>query len=135
MHLSKLVGEEKDNEKREQLKEWIDNCLIDEKKRYTIDDLPEIMSVVRDFDFFFQEKWRIASDRPGSGNTKNIGSATTTDELKNGTGLFTRQPNGEAVFNDYWMYYLTKDMAKAIDSKPPYKNIQTYLEYKRGTGQ
>ena len=91
------------------------------------------MSVVRDFDFFVQEKWKIASDRPGSGNTKNIGSATTIDELKNGTGLFTKQSNGEAVFNDYWMYYMTKDMAKAIDSKPPYKNLQTYLEYKRGT--
>ena len=132
--LLKLLGVAEDNERREQLKRLIDDCLIDEKKKYTLADLPEIMSVVRDFDFFVQEKWKIASDRPGSGNTKNIGSTIIIDELKNGTGLFTKQADGEAVFNDYWMYYLTKDMARAIDSRPPYKNIQSYLEYKRGPG-
>ena len=131
--LVKLLGED-DVEKRERLKAMIDDCLIDEKKRYTIGDLPAIMSVVRDFDFFVQEKWKIASDRPGSGNTKNIGLATTIDELKNGAGIFTTLDNGEAVFNDYWMYYLTKDMAKAIDSTPPYRNLQTYLEIQTERG-
>ncbi|QTA84592.1 Uncharacterized protein dnm_005910 [Desulfonema magnum] len=30
------------------------------------------------------------------------------------------------------MYYLTKDMAKAVDlKKPPYKNLKTYMEYKQ----
>ncbi len=35
------------------------------------------------------------------------------------------------VFDDYWMYYLTKDMAHQVDlPKPPYGNIKEYFEYK-----
>ena len=48
---------------------------IDEQHVYTLNDLQSIVSVVKDFTFLLQEKWRIAADRPGSGNTKNIGSA------------------------------------------------------------
>jgi hypothetical protein len=49
--------------------------------------------------------------------------------------LFTKQHGGKEVFDDYWMFYLTKDMARAIDSTPPYKNIKSYLDYKgRATG-
>lgn len=29
------------------------------------------------------------------------------------------------------MYYLTKDMAKALDIERPYINLKTYLEYKQ----
>ena len=47
---------------------------VDERQVYTLDDLQSIVSVVRDFGFLLQEKWCIAADRPGSGNTKNIGS-------------------------------------------------------------
>ena len=51
----------------------------------SIDDLEEILSVVKDFDFIVQEKYRIAKDRPGSGNTKNIGSCVKISELHDGT--------------------------------------------------
>jgi len=60
--------------------------LVDENRVYTIDDLEEILSVVKDFDFIVQEKYKIAKDRPGSGNTKNIGSCVKIAELKEGTG-------------------------------------------------
>ena len=43
---------------------------IDERRIYSLDDLQDILSVVKDFIFLLQEKWRIAVDRPGSGNTK-----------------------------------------------------------------
>jgi len=34
---------------------------------------------------------------------------------------------GEEVFDDYWMYYLTTDMARALElDKPPYVNLATY---------
>jgi hypothetical protein len=46
---------------------------IDERKVYDIAHLTEIPSVAKDFSFFLQEKYRIASDGPGSGNTKNRG--------------------------------------------------------------
>ena len=49
---------------------------IDEQKSYTLEQLNEIVSVIRNFQFFVQEKWKIAVDKPGSGNTKNIGSVS-----------------------------------------------------------
>jgi len=102
----------------------------DERKIYKIGDLRNITSVVRDFAFFIQEKYKIAIDRPGSGNTKNIGSVTNINELINGRGPFSKL--GEKTFDDYWMYYLTKDMAKAIDLEDsPYKNLREYKEYKK----
>lgn len=102
---------------------------LDERKIYKLDDLQNITSVIRDFTFFVQEKYRIALDRPGSGNTKNIGSVVKIDELIHGKGTFAEL--GEDVFDDYWMYYLTKDMAKAVELKSaPYKNLKGYKEYK-----
>ena len=103
---------------------------LDERKVYRIDNLQDITSVVKDFTFFIQEKYKIAIDRPGSGNTKNIGSIVKIKELVKGDGPFTKL--GEEIFDDYWMYYLTKDMAKAVDLKgAPYKNLKEYIEYKR----
>lgn len=78
----------KSNKKTSSIKALVDFCFIVEKKKFKIDELSAILSVVRDFDFFVQEKWKIAIDRPGSGNTKNIGSTTNIDELKNGTALY-----------------------------------------------
>jgi len=103
--------------------------LIDVRRRYKFRELRRIPSVIRDFQFFAQEKYRIASDRPGSGNTKNIGSVTEIDKLINGSGPFAFL--GEDVFDDYWMYYLTKDMARAAQlQRPPYTNLRSYLKYK-----
>jgi hypothetical protein len=103
---------------------------LDERKVYCLDELQNITSVVKNFTFFVQEKYKIAIDRPGSGNTKNIGSVVRINELVTGDGPFTKL--GEEVFDDYWMYYLTKDMARAVDLKgAPYKNIKEYLQYKK----
>ena len=102
--------------------------VADERKQFTLDDLPKIPSVVRDFQFFAQPKYRIASSRPGSGNTKNIGSVTKIDALVNGTGSFSSL--GEEVYDDYWMFYLTRDMAQTLSLERPYTNLKTYLEYK-----
>jgi hypothetical protein len=102
----------------------------DERKIYKLSDLQNITSVVRDFTFFIQEKYKIAADRPGSGNTKNIGSVIKINELINGRGPFSKL--GEKIFDDYWMYYLTKDMAKAVDlQNVPYKNLREYKTYKK----
>jgi len=104
--------------------------LSDERRVYKLDELQKITSVVKDFQFFLQEKYKIAIDRPGSGNTKNIGSVTKIDDLINGRGPFTKL--GENIFDDYWMYYLTKDMAKAVElDYAPYKNLKEYIEYKK----
>lgn len=83
----------------------------DERVTFGLEDLEKISSVVKDFVFFAQPKYKIASARPGSGNTKNIGSVTRIEQLINGNGPFSEL--GEGVYDDYWMYYLTKDMARA----------------------
>lgn len=103
---------------------------IDERRRYSLNELENVLSVVRDIRFFVQEKYKIASDRPGSGNTKNIGSVTDVEALVNGKGPFAL--HGEEIFNEYWMYYMTRDMARAADlADQPYRNLQTYSEFKR----
>jgi hypothetical protein len=103
---------------------------IDERKVYDIAHLTDIPSVAKDFTFFLQEKYCIASDGPGSGNTKNIGSTKYLDRLLNGTGVFAEL--GIEVFDDYWMNYRTNAMAKEDGfEKPPYTNLKSYYAYKR----
>ena len=103
--------------------------LIDERKIYKIDDLKDIVSVMRDFEFIVQEKWKLAADRPGSGNTKNIGSITDLSKIPKGKGPFSE--HNKKVFDDYWMNYLTNDMARAIESPVPFKNLSEYFQWKK----
>ncbi len=101
----------------------------DECRCYSLDHLEDMVSVVRDITFFVQEKWRIATDRPGSGNTKNIGSVSSIDDLVNGNGVFANL--SEDVFNDYWMNYLTPDMARKAELvKPYYKDLASYRKFR-----
>ncbi len=101
---------------------------IDERSIYKLTDLQNIQSVARDFVFLLQEKWKLATDRPGSGNTKSIGSVNVIDALVNGEGVFASE--GEKVFDDYWMNYLTSDMARSIDSVMPYTNLSEYWQWR-----
>ncbi len=101
---------------------------IDEGQQYTLADLDTITSVATDFQLLIHEKWRIASDKPGSGNTKNIGSITNIADLIAGRGTFAK--HGYGVFDRYWRNYLTRDMARAIDSIVPYRNLEEYLQWR-----
>ena len=76
---------------------------LEEARVRQIGELRSIVSVVRDFQFFVSEKWEIASDRSGSGNTANIGSITRIEDILNGNGMF--QKLGEKWFDEYWMNY------------------------------
>lgn len=102
---------------------------IDERSVFELKDLQSIESVAHDFVFLLQEKWRLASDKTGSGNTKNIGSVKDIDDLVNGNGVFASE--GEHVFDDYWTNYLTNDMARAIDSSVRYRNLSEYKALQR----
>jgi len=99
-----------------------------ELRQFELEELPQIQSVIKDFKFFAQPKFCIASPRPGSGNTKNIGSVVRIDELLNGAGPFAAL--GEEIYDDYWMFYLTADMAREVGLPRPYTNLQSYLAYK-----
>ncbi|CAN5809106.1 hypothetical protein BH11BAC7_BH11BAC7_27210 [soil metagenome] len=99
-----------------------------EKDVYSLDEIEKIESVIRDFQFFVQPKYQIASATKGSGNTRNIGSTKVIDELLNGTGIFSKL--GEHVFDDYWMYFVDEQSSKEKNILRPYTNLKSYLEYK-----
>lgn len=96
----------------------------DETKIYAVDDLHLITSVVKNFQFFVTEKWEIASDKSGSGNTANIGSINNIDDIINGNGLFSKL--GENWFDDYWMNYKKITIP---DGKGDTKKISTLKEF------
>lgn len=56
-------------------------------------------------EYFIQEKYKIAGEKPGSGNTENIGSvlANTIEVFKEGLGPFAML--GNDIFEDYWRRY------------------------------
>ncbi len=99
---------------------------------YALHEIDSIQPPIRDIEIFFHEKWRVASDRPGSGNTRNIGSITNLAALREGRGSFVRLgTEGETVFNEYWQQYLNRDMARAAElSTPPFRNLREYLHYR-----
>lgn len=103
---------------------------IDETRIHGVDDLQSITSVIRDFQFFVVEKWKIASDKRGSGNTANIGSIQKIAEILTGRGMFSRL--GEHWFDDYWMNY---DKISIVGSDGKTKKIRTlkeFVEYRKG---
>ena len=101
---------------------------MNEKDIYSVDELEIIKSVIEQFVFFVQPKWKIASDIPGSYNTRNIGGVKEVDRLANGEGTFADL--GEDVFDDYWMnYFNTTDARNAGIGKPRYNSIETYKAY------
>lgn len=95
----------------------------------TVGSLRSIASVIKDFQFFLCEKWQLASDRQGSGNTANIGSITHIDDILKGNGIFAKL--GEDWFDEYWMNYGELTMIK--ESKAvPIKRLVDFVEFKGG---
>lgn len=106
----------------------------DHGRQYELSELGDVPAVIRELHLFVQPKYRIASDKPGSGNTKNIGAITNFSDLIHGKGPFANL--GEEVFDDYWMNYLTPDMARAQGlEKPPYSDLKSYQEYRQRGGR
>ena len=87
---------------------------VNETRTYRFEELRSISSVIKDFKFFVAEKWKIASDKSGSGNTANIGSINKIADIVSGRGIFSDL--GEEWFDDYWMNYgkitITEDSGK-----------------------
>lgn len=81
------------------------NGQAQESKVYDYTYREKISLPFYDVKYFIQEKYKIAGEKPGSGNTENIGSFSTNDfsVLKNGNGPFATL--GSDVFDIYWKYY------------------------------
>lgn len=73
-----------------------------EARVYDPADVGEVPLPFSDVDVFVREKWRIAGDVAGSGNTTNIGSIVgKIDDFRNGAGIF----KSEREFLNYWRSY------------------------------
>jgi hypothetical protein len=104
---------------------------IDEASFYKIEQLKSIPSVVKNFDFFIAEKWKIASDKSGSGNTANIGSINNIEDIKNENGMFSRL--GEEWFDDYWKNY--NKIVKPNSNGEKIKNLYDFVSYRNGDAE
>lgn len=103
------------------------NKKVGNREVTTVKNLKSITSVIKDFDFFVAEKWKIASDGQGSGNTANIGSITDIEDLKNENGVFSHF--GEEWFDEYWINYGVATMMK--DGNPvKITKFKDFLEFK-----
>ena len=100
-------------------------CAGHDTKIYSIDEVDSIPAVIKDFTFFAAEKWRIASDKSGSGNTANIGSIQYIDDILKGNGVFALAC--EELFDDYWA---NCGRIKIQDRDGKYKATSSYLRYR-----
>lgn len=89
---------------------------------FDIEDLDKLPEPYKDVEVFVQEKYKISGDKPGSGNTENIGSFKTNkmEYLVNGEGPFSEL--GIDVYEDYWTGY------KKYRGEASYTSLDGYFE-------
>ncbi|MCK5833985.1 EcoRV family type II restriction endonuclease [bacterium] len=106
------------------------NATIDETHSHSIDELHSITSVISNIQFFVAEKWKIAGDKVGSGNTANIGSVSRIEDIINGNGMFAKL--GEDWFDDYWMNFgeITVKAPKGKTKK--ITSLEEFVKYRGG---
>jgi len=107
-----------------------DRLSIGESKSHKLEELHSITSVIRDFKFFVVEKWRIASDKSGSGNTANIGSIKKVSDIIKGNGVFHKL--GESWFDDYWMNYRKITIKDSSNKTMKIANLEDFVKYRDG---
>ena len=101
----------------------------EELKIYNVDEVDKIPAVIKDFIFFAEEKWKIASDKGGSGNTANIGSIQKISDILNGNGVFANA--GEELFDDYWSNFGKIEILDKNGKRKKLSSFEEYLEYRR----
>lgn len=103
---------------------------IDETTSHGIKELQAITSVASNFRFFVVEKWKIASDKGGSGNTANIGSINNIADIVAGRGMFSNL--GEHWFDEYWMNYKKITIPDGKGGTKKISTLREFVEYKKG---
>lgn len=92
--------------------------------RFSVKNLSKIPAVAKKFILFAEEKWKIAADNQGSGNTANIGSIKCIEDLLAGNGVFSLA--SEKLFDEYWVNF---GKLKVPDKKGGYKALSTFEEF------
>lgn len=88
---------------------------------FSFNTLEQVPVPFDDVEVFVQEKWKIAGDTAGSGNTNNIGSISgTIADFREGRGVF----ESEAEFLEYWRGY----KRTARERRLSYSNIQEFRD-------
>lgn len=106
------------------------NEKADEGQIYRMEQIAQLPVPYKDVEVFVQEKYKIAGEKPGSGNTENIGSFKTNhvEYLIAGEGPFSIL--GLPVFEHYWAGY-PKFRAEAKN----YTSIDEYFAWCEENGQ
>jgi len=99
-----------------------------ETRKYSLDELEQIPSIINHFTFFAVEKWKIASDKGGSGNTANIGSIKNIADILNGNGVFAKA--GEEIFDDYWANFGKIQIETRAGKRKPMTSFDEYIVYR-----
>lgn len=90
---------------------------------YNINDIDKIPLAYEDVDFFVEEKWKIAGDSAGSGNTTNIGSISADISFfKNPIPIFS----DENEFLSYWRNYQKTKSERDLS----FSNINGFRDWK-----
>ena len=97
---------------------------------HSFDDLHSITSVISNIQFFVAEKWKIAADRRGSGNTANIGSIQRIPDILSGNGMFANL--GEEWFDDYWMNYGKINFKTESGETKVIKSLEDFVRFRGG---
>jgi len=103
---------------------------MSETRPYNLAQLRSIASVISDLQFFVCEKWRIASDKPGSGNTANIGSIRKISDLLAGRGMFSLL--GESWFDDYWLNYNRITVTNEQGKTKKIRSLKEFVRFRGG---
>lgn len=105
-------------------------------KEYTFEVVPfsklnEIKSPVHNIDYFVAEKYKISGEKPGSGNTANIGTISSKEisDFSNGNGPFAIL--GKETFEDYWRNYPTP--SQRDNGKYSYTDLKGFVNWKAGS--
>lgn len=98
----------------------VEDAIPGDMKKLTDKILPPYNNV----EFFIQEKYKIAGEKPGSGNTENIGSflSTQVSDFVEGNGPFSKL--GNVVFENYWKHY-----PKYREIDKIYTSLEEYFKY------
>ena len=101
---------------------------INSTRIFKVCEIKEIPLPFDDVEIFVQEKWRIASDKAGSGNTTNIGSIRgKMADFKKGNGPF----KDEKEFLKYWRDYKTTQ----AERKKTYSTLKDFRELYKDKNQ
>lgn len=101
---------------------------------FTLDDLPEITAAYKNVDVAVMEKYRVGGDKPGSGNTDNIGTfkAKQFEAFSYGAGPFAFL--GNDCYVDYWRNYPRNTLPKK-ERELLYNNLNEYFSWLENNGK